>query len=570
VLKFAPVSNGLFEPEILFLGQGNRDGFSSHLATPLIAGASGAWSPILDITVTDPTSPGQLLSQLLVVLLQFFFVEFHPNNLAWLSIGRYIYRPMSKTPYFREWRRRLGPMGRKAVKRLRGNSLQELDERLVALVPADTFKPEHSRDHSRSRIFTFRLTLECFLWQLLNPGTACREVVRRVQTERRLNHQSVPDEGTSAYIQGRLKLKEKRLDALMRLTGETLEKRAPKPAALQGRRIKVVDGSTTQLPDTAENQEAYPQPPGQKKGCGFPIIKFLVQFSLQTGAILRVVMHNRHAHDLRLFRSLWDEFQPGDISLGDRAFGDYLSLAMLPLRRVDVLARLHQGRKPDRRKGLALGFHDHLHIFTRGKTPSKHLPLCEWLQVPEQITVRVIQFTITEKGFRSEQIVLVTTLLDPVLYPAEELKAAYLRRWKIELCLRDLKTTLGMEALRCKSPSMARKELLTYLIAHNLMRSLILQAALRHDTRIEHLSFKGSLDSFRQYAIAASRSPSLTMRAQLWADLLTHIAADKLPLRPGRREPRAIKKRHKTYALLNKPRHLFVDIPHRNNYRTNI
>jgi Transposase DDE domain len=474
---------------------------------------------------------------------------------------------MNHTPYFREWRRRLGPMGKKAVKQLRGNTLQELDERLTALVPANTFNPEKSKDHSRSRIFTFRLTLECFLWQLLNPGTACREVVRRVQSEQRLKHQPVPDEGTSAYIQGRLKLKEERLEAIMRLTGETLEKRAPKPTALQGRRIKVVDGSTTQLPDTADNQEAYPQHSAQKKGCGFPLIKFLVQFSLQTGAILRVVMHNIHAHDLRLFRSLWDEFQPGDISLGDRAFGDYLSLAMLPLRGVDVVTRLHQSRKPDRRKGMALGFHDHLHVFTRGKAPSKHLPLYEWLQVPEQITVRIIQYTIVEKGFRSEHIVLVTTLLDPVLYPAEELKEVYLRRWKIELCLRDLKTTLGMEALRCKSPAMARKELLTYLIAHNLMRSVMSHAALRHDTHIERLSFKGALDSFRQYAIALSRSQSRKMHDQLWLDLLTNIAADKLPLRPGRREPRAIKKRHKTYALLNKPRHLFVDIPHRNNYR---
>ena len=313
------------------------------------------------------------------------------------------------------------------------------------------------------------------------------------------------------------------------MTGEALEKRAPKPTALQGRRIKVVDGSTTQLPDTAENQEAYPQPSGQKKGCGFPIIKFLVQFSLQTGAILQVVMHDLHAHDLRLFQSLWDKFQPGDISLGDRAFGDYVSLALLPLRGVDVVARLHQSRKPDRRKGLALGSHDHLHVFTRGKTPPKYLPLCEWLQVPKQITVRIIQFTITEKGFRSQQIVLVTTLLDPVLYPAEELKAVYLRRWKIELCLRDLKTTLGLEALRCKSPAMARKELHTYLIAHNLMRSIMLHAALRHDTPIERLSFKGALDSFRQYAIAFSRSQSRKLQHQLWADLLSNIAADKLP-----------------------------------------
>jgi hypothetical protein len=186
--------------------------------------------------------------------------------------------------------------------------------------------------------------------------------------------------------------------------------------------------------------------------------------------------------------------------------------------------------------------------------------------LPAEITVRIIRFTATIRGFRSRRITLVTPLLDPKLYPAQELVGLYVRRWRIELCLRDLKTTMGMEQLRCKTPDMAEKELLAYLVAHNLVRCVIAEAVARHPVDLERVSFKGSVDALRQYsnAIAQARNPK--MRRQLWEDLLLNLARDLVRHRPNRIEPRALKRRPKPYPLLNQPRHRFVEISHRSRY----
>ena len=179
---------------------------------------------------------------------------------------------------------------------------------------------------------------------------------------------------------------------------------------------------------------------------------------------------------MRLLRGLWDELKKGDILLGDRAYGEYTTLAGLPQQGVDVVARLHQRRKVDFRKAQRLGKNDGLFVWTKGYQQSEILSPNEWDLLPAQITVRIVRFTATIRGFRNRRITLVTSLLDPELYPAEELVALYARRWRLELCLRDLKTTLGMEQLRCKTPDMAEKELLAYLVAHNLVRCLMAEA----------------------------------------------------------------------------------------------
>ena len=178
--------------------------------------------------------------------------------------------------------------------------------------------------------------------------------------------------------------------------------------------------------------------------------------------------------------------------------------------------------------------------------------------------MRIIRFTATIRGFRARRITLVTTLLDPKDYPAQEVIALYARRWRLELCLRDLKTTLGMEQLRCKSPDMAEKELLAYLVAHNLIRCLIAEAVARYPVDLERVSFKGSVDALRQYSDALAKAPNRKMRRQLWEDLLLNLARDLVRYRPNRQEPRAVKRRPKPYPLLNQPRRLFVEIPHRN------
>ena len=231
-----------------------------------------------------------------------------------------------------------------------------------------------------------------------------------------------------------------------------------------------------------------------------------------------------------------------------------------------MVARLHQRRKVDFRKARRLGKNDGLFVWTKSCQPSAILSPNEWDLLPAQITVRIVRFTTTIRGFRNRQITLVTTLLDAELYPAEELVALYARRWRLELCLRDLKTTLGMEQLRCKTPAMAEKELLAYLVAHNLVRCLMAEAVAVHRVELERVSFKGSLDALRQFSDAISRAPNRKLRRQLWGDLLLTLARDLVPLRPNRTEPRAVKHRPKPYPLLNQPRRKFVEISHRSRY----
>jgi hypothetical protein len=265
-------------------------------------------------------------------------------------------------------------------------------------------------------------------------------------------------------------------------------------------------------------------------------------------------------------RTLWDELKSGDILLGDRGFSDYVTLALSVLRDVDVVARLHHARPADLRKGHYLGPQDRLVSWNKPKLKASYLKQREWKQLPETLTVRIIRFGVATRGFRPRQITLVTTLLDPELYPKEELANLYLKRWRLELCLRDLKTTMGMEQLRCLSPAMVEKELLVYLIAHNFIRWIMAEAASEHHVPLERISFKGTVDAARQFCHALAQARNRQQRRALRDELLHVLAVDRVPERPGRREPHAVKRRPKPCALLNRPRANYVDIPHRNTY----
>jgi hypothetical protein len=470
------------------------------------------------------------------------------------------------TPYLPAFRSRLAALGRRTVHSVRQATLAQLQQHLRDLLPEPLLSSEDEGPNSRERVFSLRLTFECFIWQMLKPQTACREVVRQVQALFRLHRRGQVDEGDSAYIQARHRLPKERLEKALAATAEAAERRVWASASLQGRPVKVVDGSSTQLPDTAANQKQYPQPKGQKPGCGFPLLKFVALFSLCSGAILNVVTGNLHHHDLRLLRRLWEVLRRGDILLGDRAFGEYGLLAGLPPQGVDVVARVHHARKVDFRKGQRLARHDRLFVWAKSYRQTDVFSPQEWALLPNEITVRVIRFTAQIRGFRSRRLTVVTTLLDPTLYPAEQIVALYARRWRLELCFRDLKTTLGMEQLRCKSPAMVEKELLAYLIAHNLIRCVIAEAVDRYPADLERVSFKGTIDALRQYSDAIAQSRNQKMRRQLWDDLLFNLVQDQVRYRPFRHEPRAVKRRPKPFPLLNKPRHQFKEVPHRNRY----
>jgi len=234
------------------------------------------------------------------------------------------------TPFFPALRARLAAHTRQQSQTLRQLHFPLLVEQLRALLPAHLLSSEEEGTNSRDRVFSLRLTFECFVWQLLKPKTSCREVVRAVQALFKSLGLGPVDEGTSAFVQARQRLPRERLERALEATAQVADRRVGEQGLLNGRPVKVADCSTTQLPDTKKNQKRYPQPSAQKPGCGFPVLKFLVLFSLSSGAILRVVTGHWRNHDVRLLRGLLDALQKGDILLGDRAYGDYLTMASLP------------------------------------------------------------------------------------------------------------------------------------------------------------------------------------------------------------------------------------------------
>src|SRR5947199_3110998 len=279
-----------------------------------------------------------------------------------------------QTPYFPSFRSRLAALGQRTAHTIRQATLSQLQEHLRDLLPASLLSATDEGPNSRDRIFSLRLTFECFVWQLLKPETSCREVVRAVQALFQPLGLGRVDEGTSAFIQARQRLPRERLERAVTATAQIAGRRVGDQGMLNGRPVKVADCSTTQLADTKKNQKRYPQPSAQKPGCGFPVLKLLVLFSLSSGAILRVATGHWRNHDVRLLRGLWDALQKGDILLGDRAYGDYLTMASLPEQGVDVVARLHGGRKVDYRKAhKRLGRHDGLFEWFKARERSKLL-----------------------------------------------------------------------------------------------------------------------------------------------------------------------------------------------------
>src|SRR6266571_6205656 len=469
------------------------------------------------------------------------------------------------TPYFPALRSLLAPLGRR-VQQLRQQSLCHLELLLSPLLPPGLLSQADEGANSRDRVYSLRRTFFGFLYQVLNPDCPCRQVVRQIQALFALHNAGSVDEGTSAYCQARDRLP---LDIFSRLRCAAAAHAQKVCQLWRGLCVKVIDGTTASLPDTAKNQRAYPQPGGQKPGCGFPVLKLVGVFSLATGALLDYAKGNKHQHELNLLQKLLDQFKAGDLVLGDRGFNSYTLLALLLCRGAHSLFRLHQRRPADLRKGKRLGKNDRLMVWRKPwlwQRP-RYLSKAIWKRIPREVSVRVVRFTLAVPGFRAQSVTLVTTLLDSQAYPAEELARLYARRWHIELWFRHIKTSMGMEVLRCKSPQMVHKELEMFLIAYNFIRCLIAQAAAIHDVSLARVSFKGTVDSLRQFSMAIAQAPSKRKQKQLMAQLLEVIACDEVPERLGRREPRAVKRRPKPYQLLNRPRHLMKELPHRSKYR---
>lgn len=437
-------------------------------------------------------------------------------------------------------------------------------------VPKGALAQAKNGPNSRRRFFSMDATFWAFLFQVLSPACACREVVRKLQAWWTGSKREKMAAGTAAYCQARGRMKLTALEKIFRALAATLERRILDGERWLGQRhVKILDGTGLSMPDTRKNQQRWPQSKGQKPGCGFPILRMAGLFCLSSGAMLRYAFGNKHDQENHLARRVLDGLEKGDVLLADRGFCSYGLFGVMLARGVDCVMRLHQRRSHDAQQGRRLGPGDQLVEWPRPRDPRRNDPwAAERPTLPASLAVRLVSFRVEVPGFRTEEVTLATTLLDADQYPAQALAALYRARWNVELRYSEIKTTMSADVLRCKSPAMIEKELCMNAIGYNLIRCVMQEAAQRHDVELDHLSFKGTLDAVRHFADAIHAATGKPRRqSRLYDELLTIIASDPLPARPDRNEPRARKRRPKTYQLLTKSRHLMRVIPHRNRYR---
>lgn len=406
-------------------------------------------------------------------------------------------------------------------------------------------------------VYTPAITLWAFLSQVLFKGEqrSCVAAVARVVVLLVALERDPCSGNTGAYCRARAKLSEA---ALHRLAGEVAdgcEREVPSEWLWRGRHVHRVDGATVSMPDTPENQEVYPQSPSQLEGLGFPIARVVVLLSLATGMVVDMAVGpytGKETGETALLRQLLDRFAPGDILLADRYYCSYFMVALLRPSGVDFVTRVHQCRGIDFRRGRRLGRGDHIVEWKRPPKP-RWMDQQTYDRMPAWLEVREVQVHVDHPGFRVESFVVVTTLMNSERYTRDDIAQLYGYRWVAELDIRAIKITMGMDVLRCKTPDMVRKEMWTCLLAYNLIRRALLQSARESGPSPRGLSFSAALQ-----AIAASWQvivvSSDSVAARRVEVELNNLADDTVGDRPGRVEPRAIKRRPKEHDLLTKPR----------------
>jgi hypothetical protein len=395
-------------------------------------------------------------------------------------------------------------------------------------------------------------TVHLFLLQILHRNTACAH----------LPHLAAQRFTASAFCQARTRLPLFVCEQLLRRTSAVCEQATHDEGRWRGHRTFLVDGSSFSLPDTPELQEAFGQPSGQRPGCGFPVAHLLALFHAGTGFLLEALAAPWHTHDMAAVATLHAALRPGDVLVGDRAFCSFAHLALLRQHGLHAVFRVHQRqlvdftpsrphttpKPPAGQKGLPrsrwlrqLGGTDQLVEWVKPVRMPVHPP--EWLTpelfaaLPAVLCVRELRYRVTHAGFRTQTVTLVTTLLDVDLYPADALAALYGTRWQVESNLRHLKQTMGLDVLHCKHLVGVLKELAVFALVYNLVRMVMLAAAKRQGVPLERISF---IDALRWLSTARPGEP------------LPSLVVN--PHRPGRVEPRAVKRRPKPYPLLTKPR----------------
>jgi hypothetical protein len=410
---------------------------------------------------------------------------------------------------------------------------------------------------SPSAVYSPLVTLWTFVSQVLSPDHSCRDAVARLRAFLTADGQKPCSTATGGYVKARQRLPERGCQRLARDVGRQMQEQVGGDAKLlRGRPIKLVDGTTVSMPDTLENQAEYPQQPQQQPGLGFPIARLVGLISLASGALLDLKLapySGKGTGETTLFRQMWDSLFPGDIAVGDRIFATFWDLAMLKERGVDSVYRQHQRRVTEHQRIKRLGRRDWLLRVPKPDECPDWMDRTTYDAQAAELIVREVTVRVKVRGFRVKWITLVTTLLDADEYPAEELAEVYRARWHAELDLRSIKVTMQMDVLRCKTPQMVRKEIWMHMLAYNLIRTVMADAAAKAECRVREISFKGTWQMLSAYRPLVERARTDDLRA-LYDGLLEAVASHRVANRPNRFEPRAIKRRPKPHDLLTVPR----------------
>jgi hypothetical protein len=409
------------------------------------------------------------------------------------------------------------------------------------------------------RIFSPLVTLWVFLGQVLSADHSCQAAVARLIAHRLACGLKPCSAQTGAYCQARKRLPEAFFSEAALQTGRALDDGVDEQWLWKRRRVYVYDGSSVTMPDTPANQAAYPQPIAQKPGLGFPLARIAAMFSLACGAVVGLGIcryAGKGQSELGLLRKLLDLFRPGDVMLADRLMCAWTEMVLLKQRGVDCVCRFTSHRKADFRRGQRLSEGDHIVAWPKPPKP-RSIDRASYAALPESLTVRECRVRVEQPGFRVQTLIVATTLLDANEFTRDELAGLYRARWNAELDLRSLKQTLQMDVLRCKTPELVRKELWTHILAYNLIRTIMAQAAIRHSIEPRSISFKGALQMLEAFQpVIALRGPrDSAFLKTLGERLLDAVVSHRVGDRPDRYEPRRRKRRPKPYDRLMKPRH---------------
>ncbi len=403
------------------------------------------------------------------------------------------------------------------------------------------------------RVYTTAATLWVFLSQVLSIHHGCVSAVAKLVTYRVARGLRPCSSKTGGYCTARDKLDEAAMQRLVAHTGRAIDDAAPDQWLWLGHRVITADGTTVTMADTSENQAEYPQQGGQQPGCGFPIMRLVVLFALSTGVVLESAMgkyRGKLTHEVSLFREIDVCIEIDDVFLADRAFSGWFDMARLIQRGAHVVVRKHQMRKTDFRTGIRYSKDDHAIHLDKPARPD-WMSQQEYESYPDFITIREFRVRVEIRGFRSREIFVHTSLLDDIEYSKDDIAALFRRRWQAELNLRSLKTVMQMEHLRCKKPHRVRNEIRAHMIAYNLIRQVMGEAATAGGVEPWQISFKGTMSTVTDMLpVLGMISNADELCDVLLACCRRHVVGD----RPDRYEPRVLKRRPKNYKLMQKPR----------------